>query len=381
MITLPPTSANARFEPALGCQDCFARKECGGLYTPGALDCFCHCCNKPDTCTYLCPRSKHFIDVWRDTDGITITKPFLRQGHNALPAYIPLIQHGNRRTAPLQVAHAALTTFDITRRDKRINDMLRDPNQLRAKFQLAPTTALLLSSIAPDKELERYWQDRHHRHLIDGIKAIKPAHVIAPNFSLFHNVPRFDNLANIKRSLLCAEELGKAGLSVIPYVAGITAADWERWADFLKEQNQITMVCKEFQTGPSKKTIGEWHIHRLQELQQRLGRALHVIAIGGRRYRRQLRAFERITIMDSAPFMRTMHRRQFCNNRWQETPTPHGAPLDDLLAHNITVYTSHINQSHIPVPRRGPRAATTIDPNQLLLWPDNLTREHEQKTA
>ena len=50
--------------------------------------------------------------------------------------------------------------------------------------------------------------------------------MIAPNFSLFRDVPRFDNLANIKRSLLCAEELSTAGLSVIPYIAGITERLW-----------------------------------------------------------------------------------------------------------------------------------------------------------
>jgi Domain of unknown function (DUF4417) len=370
MSTLPPTSANARFEPALGCQDCFARNECGGLHTPGAIDCFCHCCNKPERCTYLCPRSKNFLAVWRDTGGITITTPFLRQDHTTLPAYVPVIQHGNKRTTPLTVPWAALTTFDVTRRDKRHKDMLRDPGELRAKFQLEPSTALLLSSVAPDNELEMYWKLRHHRHLAEGIKAINPAHVIAPNFSLFRDVPRFDNLANIKRSITCAEELSKAGLSVIPYVAGITATDWERWADFLKEQEDITMVCKEFQTGPSKKTVGEWHIHRLQEFQQRLGRELHLVAVGGRRHRQNLRAFGSLTIIDSVPFMRTMHRRQLCTNGWQDAPTPHGAPLDDLLAHNITAYTARINQSRPSVPRHGPRTATTIDPNQLVLWPD-----------
>ena len=97
MSTLPPTSTNARFEPALGCENCFARNQCGGLYTPGALDCFCHSCNKPEHCMYLCPRSKNFPAVWRDTGGVTITTNYLRQDHTTLPAYLPLIQHGNKR--------------------------------------------------------------------------------------------------------------------------------------------------------------------------------------------------------------------------------------------------------------------------------------------
>jgi hypothetical protein len=374
MSALPPVSTNAAFEPALGCLDCFALEHCGGLYIPGGLDCLCYCCNKPDTCTYLCPRSKHFLTVWRDTDGIQIAIKPLHQRPTALPAYIPLIQHGSKRMTPLNATMVALTTFDVTRTDKQIKDMLRDPEQLRQKFRLASTTPFILSSIAQDLELERYWRERHQRGLIEGIKATNPAHIIAPNFSLFRDVPRFDNLANIKRSLLCAEEFSTAGLSVIPYIAGITAHDWQRWAAFLREHQEITMVCKEFQTGASTRTKGDWHVHRLQELQQEIGRALHIIAVGGRRYIPALRHFAQYTVIDSNPFMRTMHRRTLTPHGWQETPTPPTAPLDDLLAHNIAAYDTIISQSHqrTTVPRVGPRSAPSVHPDQLALWPDHL---------
>jgi Domain of unknown function (DUF4417) len=344
MSTLPPVSTNAAFEPALGCHDCFALQECGGLYRPGGIDCLCYCCNKPDTCTYLCPRNKHFLRVWRDTDGIQIAIKQLHQRPTPLPTYIPLIQHGSKRTTPLKATMVALTTFDVTRRDKRLKDMVRDPDLLRQNFRLATTTPFILSSIAQDPELERYWRERHQRGLIEGIKLTNPTHVIAPNFSLFRDVPRFDNLANIKRSLLCAEEFSTAGLSVIPYVAGITAHDWQRWAAFLREQQEITMVCKEFQTGASTRTKGDWHVHRLEELQQEIGRALHIIAVGGRRYIPALRHFAQFTIIDSNPFMRTMHRRILTTEGWQNAPTLPGAPLDDLLQCNINAYTACVHQ-------------------------------------
>ncbi len=374
MGSLPPTSTNAAFEPALGCHDCFALDECGGLYHPAGIDCLCYCCDKPDTCTYLCPRSKNFLAVWRDTNGITITTTSLRQDAQPLPNYIPLIQHGHRRTAPLHAPFAALTTFDVTRHDRRTNDMVRDPHAMRAKFQLEPAAGIILSSVAPDRELERYWRERHDRRLVEGITATNPTHIIAPNFSLFRDVPRFDNLANIKRSLLCAEEFSTAGLSVIPYLAGITAHDWERWAGFLREHHDITMVCKEFQTGPGASIIGAWHISRLQELQQRLARPLHILAIGGRRHLAQLHTFAHWTIIDSVPFMRTMHRRTLTPHGWQETPTPPTAPLDDLLAHNITAYDTIIVQCHqrTTLPRVAPRHAPSAHPDQLTLWPDHL---------
>jgi hypothetical protein len=367
---LPPLSEHTAYETSLGCQHCFAKELCGGLYTRGTLDCLCLTCNNPDKCTYLCPRSKNFVATWRDTGGINVKVEELYQRPDALPPYVPLIQHGSKRTTPLPAVIVALTTFDVTRRDKKINDMVRDQDALRDKFRLARNTSIVLSSIAPDNELEAYWRERKHRQLVEGIKAIRPAHVIAPNFSLFRDVPRFDNLANIKRSLVCAEEFSKAGLSVIPYVAGITEHDWQRWADFLKEHKRITMVCKEFQTGGKKKIVGDWHIGRLLELQERLGRRLHVVAIAGRRHRALQQQTWSVSVIDSMPFMRTMHRQRLTSNGWEETTTPAGVPLDDLLSHNITAYTNSVGklrQRTLP-PMRAPISITHA-PIQLVLWP------------
>ncbi len=367
---LPPQSEHTAYETSLGCQHCFAREQCGGLYTTGAFDCFCHCCNNPDRCTYLCPRNKNFLATWRDTNGIHVQIECLKQSHDSLPQYLPLIQHGSNRTRPLPTPAVALTTFDVTRRDKRINEMIRDPDALRDKFRLARNTSIVLSSIAPDHELEAYWRERRHRQLVEGIKAIHPTHVIAPNFSLFRDVPRFDNLANIKRSLVCAEEFSKARLSVIPYVAGITKHDWERWADFLKEHEHVTMVCKEFQTGGKKKTVGDWHIDRLRELQDRLGRRLHIVAIGGRRIQPLQQQPWGVSVIDSVPFMRTMHRRRLTSIGWEEVTTLPGAPLDDLLHHNITAYASTIGslQQRSAQPKRAPISITHAS-RQLALWP------------
>jgi hypothetical protein len=367
---IPPVSTNTRFEPALGCQHCFAREACGGFYHPGTPDCLTYCCNTPASCSYLCPRNNKFVAIWRDTNGLDIKISELRQQHETVPAYVPLVQHGSQRCGQLQVPVAAITTFSVTRRDKATNDMLRDPVALRQRYRLVPAARIILSSIAKDAKLERYWRDRHHNQLIEGIKSLAPTHVIAPNFSLFRDVPRFDNLANIKRSLLCAEEFSTAGLSVIPYIAGVTVHDWERWAGFLREHTAIRMVCKEFQTGPSSSIKGAWHIARLEELQQRTGRALHLIAIGGRRHLPRLRAFPDLTVIDSVPFMRTMHRRILNTTGWSPAPTPPNAPLDDLLTHNITAYHARVSdlRERPPTPRRPPLPMTTPNPNQLPLW-------------
>lgn len=59
---------------------------------------------------------------------------------------------------------------------------------------------------------------------------------------------------------------------------------------FLQAHAEITVVAKEFQTGLANQERGEAAILKLAELQTTLGRSLHVVAIGGARYRPQLRA-------------------------------------------------------------------------------------------
>jgi hypothetical protein len=124
------------------------------------------------------------------------------------------------------------------------------------------------------------------------------------------------------------------------------------------------MVGKEFQTGGKRQRVGEWHIQRLLELQERLGRSLHLVAIGGRRYSMLRRFPWKVTIIDSVPFMRTMHRRQLTTNGWQVTLMPKKAPLDDLLHHNITAYAEscETNRPRISIQKRPVRAALDASP-------------------
>ena len=369
MAALPPISTSARFEPALGCKDCFARDKCGGLYAAGMMDCLAYCCGEPANCTYLCPKNERFLAVWRDTGGIEMKCSSLPQSAEPLPLYVPLLQHGSRRQGSLRIPMAALTTFEVTKRDETTRDMCRDAVALRTKFKLHADTPLILSSISPDRRLEHYWRMRKYRRLIDGIKSIQPQHIIAPNFSLFRDIPRFDNLANIRRSLVCAEEFSQAGLSVIPYVAGVTEQDWRNWAAFLREHPEVVMVCKEFQTGPSTRVKAEWHIERLKELQQATGRALHLVAVGGRRVLSSLQPFKHVTVIDSVPFMRTMHRRRLAAAaNWPMTQTEPNEPLDDLLEENITAYAARVEAMFrggaVP-PRRPKPVAAPIDTNQF----------------
>lgn len=106
----------------------------------------------------------------------------------------------------------------------------------------------------------------------------------------------------------------------------------------------------------------------LQALREamRVGVSRHTVQ--GRGYPMLRRLPWNVTIVDSVPFMRTMHRRQLTANGWQVTLMPKKAPLDDLLHHNITAYADSCekNRPRISIQKRPVRAALDASPQLSL---------------
>lgn len=361
--SIPPTSRPKRSEPCLGCQNCFAFRECGGIYDEGVLDCLAYCCGRPDKCSYVCPKNLRFVQIVRDTGGLSLRREWQlsQTSSGSLPEYMPCIQHGSTRDKALDVPFAVLPTFEVTPRRKTSGEMFTSGDELRSAFRIAPRTRIVLSCIDEDDTLENFWRVKSVRQLAQRLSQLGVEHIIAPNFSLPLEIPRFDNIANIKRSLLCAEELSRAGMSVIPYVAGVTERDWEFWAGFLQDHQEIAAVAKEFQTGGANVTVATWHIDQLLRLQDRIKRPVHVVALGGRRHLRKLSEFASVTLVNSDPFMKTCHRQVLTTSgRWEQWPTLPDEPLDDLLKTNVQRYTRLIRQEFAR--SRTPSIAVVVQP-------------------
>jgi hypothetical protein len=219
--------------------------------------------------------------------------------------------------------------------------------ELREQFGLSRDTRLILLSVKDDPDLETYWEYSELRSLPKYIANLGVEHITAPNFSFANNVPRTEHLVNLARSLRCIEEFSAAGLSVIPHLNACNERQWDFWSDFLKEHPEITVVAKEFQTGAAIPRIAQWHIEELQRLQEKIGRGLHLLAVGGRRHLGLLLRLERFTIIDSVPFVRTVKRRRMSRDdgRWKVSRTRRGEPLDGLLRHNVEVYSTGIEEA------------------------------------
>jgi Domain of unknown function (DUF4417) len=340
MIPLGPTSlASVGQSRSLGCQSCFLLDLCGGVYSD--WNCEAECCGKPDKCTTACFQSKRFVEVVHDAGGFEINQRWnIGQKRTKLPTYIPHIFHGYRRSTHLAAHTVALTTYDVLRGFNGGSRQVSTPEELRKKFKISPDARVILLSVGKDHRLERYWEHQDSHKLAERLAALGITYVTAPNYSFPLNVPRPEHLVNRRRTLVSAERLSSAGLSVIPHLNAVTQTDWECWRDFLRDHPQLFYVSLEFQTGLCTVRKAKWHLAQFMNLQEALGRNLHLIAIAGRRHIRFLSELPSVSIVDAVPFVKTHKRRriQFLNNKWDVRKSEPGESLDQLLQENVDDY-------------------------------------------
>jgi hypothetical protein len=231
--------------------------------------------------------------------------------------------------------------------------------------------------------LERFWEYLEERQYPEKLATLGITYITAPNFSFPLDVPRPEHLVNRSRSLKCAERFTRAGLNVIPHLNAYNETDYEAWSDFLKEHSGISIVALEFQTGLSKVQKAKWHISKLLNIQQSLGRGLHLIAVGGRRHLRLLTGFSGISIIDSVPFIRTTKRRrlELSDGKWNFSRTKVQASLHSLLQYNVATYSKLVDAKFekMKMPEevifKIPVMAYQPDPRQLSFWSETVVQQ------
>lgn len=103
-------------------------------------------------------------------------------------------------------------------------------------LKLDPSTqAAVLVGYGPDRIIERLWSRRHTDGLIDQIAAAGWDLVCTPDWSVYANQPRAEQLYNMRRSLLFAQELSDAGVNAVPAIYSYRFEDLERWCDWIAD--------------------------------------------------------------------------------------------------------------------------------------------------
>lgn len=331
---------------SIGCASCPQYRLCGGLHTEiRQFDCLAYCCGNPSDCSKVCRRTPaRFTQQIREIGGFDLENtPRASAVHvPSLPSFIPVLYHkGSRRESYNRnaVALSLYSLFDKRRGIGRFNSR----ESLCETYGLAYDTAIVLTGTDLDPPLERWWRygEDRRRAAIAYLRRLGIVLATTPNFSLFANIPRWDDLHSIKRIAIIQSEFAQGGIAAALHVNGRTQRDFERWATFLRSRPEITHIAYEFGTGAGRAERIAQHVSWLVSVAQDVGRPLTLVVRGGVEILPKLASvYDRMIFLDTAVFMKTINRQRAVQTGnvgldWQPAPTPTGMALDKLFEENL----------------------------------------------
>jgi len=338
---------STQFPTRLGCQGCPDLKFCGGLAVKKAMfDCTTLCTCTPsqrEKCELACPLNpSKLVTRFREIGGWDLVIPPARfLPTPKLPSMVPLIKDGARRRAAYRGRAVGIRLESLFSK-RNGAPRFKSRTELCDRYRLSVDTPLLINGIHIDQPLERYWDKGRAANLAEHISALKPDLMTVPNFSLFTDVPRHENMYNMRRIVTSWYELVECNVPCALHLNARTDHDWTRWIAFLGEHPEITAVAFEFTTGAAGRR-GKWYCRQLLKVASASMRPLTLVLRGGSRYLRRLaREFEQVVFVYAKPYVATMNRQSFVwapgqPLEWESTPTAPEDPLDSLFAHNVSV--------------------------------------------
>jgi hypothetical protein len=336
---------------ALGCVGCPDLGTCGGIRKKQhAFSCLDDCCGKPDTCDGMCPNKPlGFLDRMREVNGLELGNipRAVPCAAPVLPAYIPYIYHGNRRAVLLDIAAVALPLRRFYRPDGRPRFTSRA--EIEATFGIAPHTQLVLIGSGRDAAIEAWWKLSEMRGpLLVALRALGVVLITGPNYSMFTDEVRYNDMHAMKRIGTTWQEIVGAGIPGAYHLNARTPQDYRRLATFITARSEVSDVAFEFKTGAAWRMRLRFHLAELAQLPGRVARPLHFVMIGGMTAIPTLApAFSRVTYIDTSAFMNAVHRqRLYLNNEGKMKKiaelTLTGHPIDDLLVENIATMRARV---------------------------------------
>jgi hypothetical protein len=334
-----------RYSLSLGCASCPDRPVCGGLHIEAApFDCLGFCCGTPQGCDAVCRRRPdEFAQRVREIGGFSLGN-MPRAAVLAtpkLPTLIPIMFHGDKRHGTFRISSTAcLPLYQvICRQDGRAR--YENAKVLAEGFGIARDVAVVLTGTAVDPPLERWWSlGTARRDAIRRLVDLKVAMVTTPNFSLFTDQPRWDDMHSMKRIAIVHQEFLGEGLPAALHLNARTERDWERWTEYVAGRPEVTHVSFEFATGAGWGERMDWHAFQLAQLADAVGRPLYLILRGGTKVLGPLAAaFSGVSVLETSTFVKTMKRQRAQLNakgiiEWTPCPTESAEMLDRLLAQN-----------------------------------------------
>jgi hypothetical protein len=305
-------------QQSMGCTSCDARsKVCGGLYSRSReWDCReMRCCGQREGCNIVCINNPNvFANAWALLGGFGVRNVGrLRMPASPMPRYISTIANGVYLSEAITrdmkwIAVPLRHTIRLYKESFRPSH--NDGASLRQKLKVGADTKLIISCVDKDERIEKVWRLFMEEGFCAYLKSLEPAGVIVPNFSVFETEPPTEHAYSRKRSLRVAEELSRQGVPVLPFCVGSSPYDIDQWADFLRLHPEVYCLVKEFQTGLKSNDWGLSALDGIARIQERIGRPVHLVAIGGWRYRKEIaQRFPLWTHISARPFVASTKAR------------------------------------------------------------------------
>jgi len=342
--------------PSLGCGVCADRAICGGLSIVRPFyHCLDNCCRQPETCDAVCRnKPREFAQRVREVGGFGLENVprAARLPEPPLPRVIPVLYHGNSRETPFAAHMVCLPLSGVIGRHRGKKRYV-DASGVAGDFRFDAGTQVMLTGTGKDRPIERWWSLGAVR--MDEVRRLRDLGVVlvtTPNFSLFTDRPRWDDMHSMKRIAITHEEFLREGVAAALHVNARTERDWERWTKYILQRSEVTHVAFEFTTGAGRAGRMHWHAQQLVKLAYGVGRPLHLVVrkVSGNVLSGLVLAFAQTTVLDTTSFIKTVHRQRAIatesgRTRWQSWPTSPNTPLDELLAYNWAV----VSRSFDPV--------------------------------
>lgn len=180
---------------------------------------------------------------------------------------------------------------------------------MRTRFRIPDGANLALSWCFLDWLLDWVLLPGNEEIAYDKVAAMNFDFVLAPNWSVYSNYPRIDQLINMKRRFKSMEELQKRGVKVVPDMAAETERDAERVVEWCLK-HRPTAIHFNLQTMKSRSGFPR-AISRLADLRREVPWARAVISgVGHKRMRLVTEMFgEPITFLNATAWINAEMRQ------------------------------------------------------------------------
>jgi hypothetical protein len=222
----------------LSCELCPAAARCGGS-SNFCLVGRCKGCESSQL-----SRMEVRASVMRLLGGLDLDWPRPVRHHQprSLPDHLPVLVQAY--ADPIDIAWVALhagRVLGVTGRG--LTPKHRRP--IREVYRLASRTRLALQFYVEDRVLEGLWANR--RCVIRELKQLGLDLVLSPNFSVWRDHSRFEQLVQQRRSFAFYHELIEAGLPAIPDVGWSRFEPdgrlWAEWVNGAPDLSAVSIFC------------------------------------------------------------------------------------------------------------------------------------------